>query len=267
MRPDRAAQTLEVVRRAGINHIDTAASYGEAELRLAPFLADHRNEVFLATKTGERTASGARREIEASLERMGVDRIDLVQMHNLVEDDEWAIAHGPGGALEALVAARDEGLIGFIGVTGHGLRIPRVHTRSLEQFPYDSVLLPYNHSLMSHPQYRDDVESLLLLCAERGTAVQTIKSVARGRWAPDHDGPRFSWYEPLGPGPALDRAVAYVLSRDQLFLNSSSDARLLPAIVSAASTSTTPPAEDMLAADERELGITPLFDGAALERI
>ncbi|HEY4331809.1 MAG TPA: aldo/keto reductase, partial [Ilumatobacteraceae bacterium] len=144
MRQDRADRVLETVHTSPINHLDTAASYGESELRLRPFLADHRAEYFLATKTGERTGTGARRELEKSLERMGVDSVDLVQLHNLVEPDEWETAHGAGGAVEALAAARDEGLVRFIGVTGHGTRIADMHLRSLAEFEFDSVLLPYN---------------------------------------------------------------------------------------------------------------------------
>jgi aryl-alcohol dehydrogenase-like predicted oxidoreductase len=198
---------------------------------------------------------------------MGVDSVDLIQMHNLVEPEEWEVAHGPGGAVEAMVAARDEGLVRFIGVTGHGRRIAGMHRRSLERFDHDSVLLPYNHSMMALPDYRADVEALLALCADRDVAVQTIKSVARRRWNDTDQDPRFAWYRPLPAGAALDRAVAFVLSRDQLFLNSSSDARLLSAIVAAASDATTCPSESDLLADERDLGITALFDGAEFERI
>ena len=267
MSQERADATLAVAQEAGINHIDTAAGYGESEVRLAPFLARHRGGVFLATKTNERTAAGARRGLEESLRRMGVDSVDLIQMHNLVEPEEWEVAHGPGGAVEAMVAARDEGLVRFIGVTGHGRRIPGVHRRSLERFDHDTVLFPYNHTMMSLPDYRADVEDLLAVCAERDVAVQTIKSVARRRWTDTDDGARYAWYHPLSQGAAFDRAVAYVLSREQLFLNSSSDARLLPAIVAAAGREILCPSEDELRQDERDLGITALFDGAALERI
>jgi aryl-alcohol dehydrogenase-like predicted oxidoreductase len=267
MSQERADATLEVSRAGGINHIDTAAGYGESEVRLAPYLARHRADVFLATKTDERTGAGARRSLENSLRRMGVDSVDLIQMHNLVEPEEWEVAHGPGGAVEAMVAARDEGLVRFIGVTGHGRRIPGMHLRSLERFDHDTVLFPYNHSMLAMPDYRADVEALLTLCAERDVAVQTIKSVARRRWTDADQDPRFAWYRPLPAGPALDRAVAFVLSRDQLFLNSSSDARLLPAIIAAARGVTGAPSEADLEEDERDLGVTALFDGADLERI
>jgi aryl-alcohol dehydrogenase-like predicted oxidoreductase len=267
MRQERADSTLEIVRQAGINHIDTAASYGDSELRLAPFLAQHPGEFFLASKTGERTGAGARAELERSLQRLGVERVDLIQLHNLVEPEEWEVAHAPGGAVEALAAARDEGLVRFIGVTGHGTRIPGTHLRSLERFDFDSVLFPYNFSMLADTAYRTDVEALLSLCAERNVATQTIKAVARRRWPADVTDPHFAWYQPLPPGDALEHAVSYVLGRQQLFLNTTSDARLLPAVLAAADGTHTLPSDDEMAGDVAELGITRLFDGAALERM
>ena len=266
MRQERADDVLAFVLASGINHIDTAASYGDSELRLAPWLADHGSDVFLATKTGDRTGPEARSSLERSLRRLGVDHVDLIQLHNLVEEDEWEVAHGPGGAVEALVRARDEGLVRFIGVTGHGLRIARMHQRSLDRFDFDSVLLPYNFSLLANPGYRSDVEAVLATCAARGVAVQTIKSVAQRRWDED-EGPRYSWYRPLAEGPALTRAVRYVLGRPGLFLNSSSDARLLRPIVEAAAAADGLPTDAEMEADRSVECIEPLFDGAGLERI
>ena len=259
---------LETVRAAGINHIDTAASYGESELRLTNFLQDHRNAVFLATKTGERTGSGARAELERSLQRLGVDHVDLIQLHNLVEDDEWAVAHGPGGAVEALAAAQAEGLVRHLGVTGHGLRIPAMHLRSLAEFPFASVLFPYNFTLMSNPGYRRDVEALRAECQVRGVAMQTIKSIARRRWQDDH-GRKYSWYEPLEDEAAIGRAVRFVLSEPDLYLNSSSDTRQLPSIVRAATAAdaAVAPKTTDLEADVTAFAITALFDGRELERI
>lgn len=258
MSQERADATLADVARWGINHIDTAASYGASEDRLAPWLATHRDSVFLATKTGERRGSDARAELERSLERMGVEHVDLIQLHNLVDDGEWETAFGPGGAVEALAAARDDGLVSHIGVTGHGLPVAGMHLRSLERFDFDSVLLPVNFILLDNPGYRADVERLLGVCAERNVAVQTIKSIARGRWA-DGDTNRFSWYDPLTDPEPIDRAVRYVLSNPQLFLNSTSDARLLPMIVDAASGSLDAPSDDEMRADVFAEGITPLF--------
>jgi aryl-alcohol dehydrogenase-like predicted oxidoreductase len=267
MRQDRADDVLRVVSAAGVNHIDTAASYGDSELRLAPWLAEHRQEVFLASKTGARTGSAARAELERSLGRLGVDSLDLIQLHNLVEPEEWEVAHGPGGAVEAMVKARDEGLVGHIGVTGHGTRIARMHLRSLERFPFASVLLPYSSVALQDPGYRDDVEELLAVCRERQVAVQTIKAVARRRWPEDHQGPRFSWYEPIADPDAVGRAVRWVLGNDQLFLNTSSDARLLPVILEAAAVAGPRPDDEAMQRDAERLGIEPLFDGGALERI
>jgi aryl-alcohol dehydrogenase-like predicted oxidoreductase len=267
MRQDRADRVLDTVRAAGINHIDTAASYGDSELRLAPFLADHRGEFFLATKTDGRTGDAARGQLEQSLTRLGVDQVDLIQLHNLVEPDEWETAHAPGGAVEALAGARDEGLVRFIGVTGHGTRIPDMHRRGLERFDFDSVLLPYNFTMLSNPDYRSSVEQLLEVCGQRQVAVQTIKSIARRRWSPDSTRPHFSWYEPLPEGDALGRGVDYVLANPQLFLNSSSDATLLDGIIAAAQGDHTAPSDADLEADVAGLEMMPLFDGAALERM
>jgi aryl-alcohol dehydrogenase-like predicted oxidoreductase len=271
MLQERADEVLEVLLEYGINHIDTAASYGDSELRVAPWLAEHPGRFFLATKTGERTHSGARAELERSLTRLGVDRVDLIQLHNLVEPEEWEVAHSAGGAVEGLVRARDEGLVRFIGVTGHGLRIAAVHQRSLERFDFDSVLLPYSYLLMGLPEYRADVERLLETCAERRVAVQTIKSLARRRWEGEA-GPRFSWYEPITDEDALGRSVRWVLSNPHVFLNTSSDARLLrPTLESVsegvAASSANARYDQALADDALRLEMAPLFDGSDLERI
>ncbi len=269
MDQDRADATLRMALDAGVNHIDTAADYGDSELRLAPFLAEHRSRVFLATKTGERVADEARAGLERSLERMGVDQVDLIQLHNLVEEDEWRTALGAGGALEALVGARDEGLCRFIGVTGHGTRICAMHLRSLSEFDFDSVLFPYNPSMLTIDQYRSDCEQLRAVCADRNVAIQTIKSIARRRWS-DDSSPHYSWYEPLTDPAAIERAVRFVLSEDDFFLNTTSDARLHQLVYDAAgSWARNPgaPSSEELAADSEEFGITPLFDGRELEVI
>jgi aryl-alcohol dehydrogenase-like predicted oxidoreductase len=269
MSQERADRLLPLLQRFGVNHLDVAASYGDAELRVAPWMQARRSEFFLATKTGDRTGDEARASLERSLERMGVDYVDLIQLHNLVEEDEWAVAHGSGGAVEALVRAREEGLARFIGVTGHGTRIAAMHRRSLERFDFDSVLLPYNFLLLQDSDYRAELEALLAECAERRVAVQTIKSVARRRWSTDA-GPRYSWYEPVSESAALERAVRYVLARPAVFLNTSSDARLLQLILEAAeSCARRPdsPSDAQMQADVDALGMKPLFDGHDLERI
>jgi len=267
LRQERADELLSVLLEAGVNHLDTAASYGESELRIGPWMAEHRHRFFLATKTGERTGAGARAELERSLERLRVDSVDLIQLHNLVEPDEWGVAHGPGGAVEAMVAARDEGLVRHIGVTGHGTRTARMHLRSLEAFPFASVLLPFSFVALQDEAYRADVEELLALCSERGVAVQTIKAIGRRRWPVGYDGRRFSWYEPLRDPDAIARSVRWVLRHERLFLNTSSDATLLRAALDAAATPASAPTDAELQADVDAHGIEPLFDGHALERI
>jgi aryl-alcohol dehydrogenase-like predicted oxidoreductase len=270
MTQDRADRVLELLLERGVNHIDTAADYGDSELRIGPWMAEHRDRFFLATKTGERSGDGARSGLERSLERLQVSSVDLIQLHNLVEPDEWDQAHGPGGAVEALVRARDEGLVRFIGVTGHGTRIARRHLASLARFPFDSVLLPFSYVALQDEGYRADVDELLLRCADEQVAVQTIKSTARRRWPAEHTGPRFSWYEPLPDADAVTRAVRWVLSHPQVFLNTSSDARLLPRILDAAEredTAAVAPTDAEMQADVTDLGVEALFDGADLERI
>ena len=260
MKPERAAATLEKLDVFGINHIDVAASYGDAELRLAPLLKDRRSDFFLATKTGHRTKAKAREQLHASLERMGVEQIDLIQMHNLTHADEWEVAMGPGGALEALVEARDEGLVRFIGVTGHGTYAPSMHIRSLQAFDFDSILVPYNFAMMEMPQYRADFEALYELCTTRQVAMQTIKAIALRRWREDDPERHYSWYKPIREPEPLKRAVDYVLSRPGLFLNTTSDATLLDSVFGAASAEVAAPDPIELAADAATLGIEPLFE-------
>jgi len=259
MSEERANGVLDMLPGHGVNHIDTAASYGDSELRLAPWLANHRDEVFLATKTGDRTADGARESLRNSLTRLGVERVDLIQMHNLVDEAEWQTAMGPDGALEALIEARDQGLVRFIGVTGHGTRVAAMHLRSLEQYDFDSVLLPYNFAMMQQPEYADDFEALIALCQQREVAVQTIKSVARRRWTEQDEDKRFSWYMPIREPKALRRAVHYVLGRPGLFLNTSSDATILAETLTFAAESASAPDDAELTRDVTTMGIEPLF--------
>ena len=258
MKQEKADQVLEVLLEYGINHIDTAASYGESELRIAPWMREHRGRFFLATKTGDRTYEGARTSLHRSLERLGVDQVDLIQLHNLVDEKEWETALGAHGALEALTEARAEGLVRFIGVTGHGSQVAAMHLRSLERFAFDSVLFPYNFTMMGIAQYADDAEALLKVCNQRGVARQTIKSVARRRWQNGADR-KFSWYEPLRDRDAIRRAVHFVLSRDGLFLNTSSDAGILRDILDAASEAAQLPARSELEADVARYEMAPLF--------
>lgn len=222
----QADRAVERLLELGVNHVDTAASYGDSEALLGPALEGHRQHFFLATKTGARDRAGARESLHRSLERLRLDRVDLLQLHNLVKEEEWAQALGDDGALRAAVDAREEGLVRFLGVTGHGTRAARMHRRSLERFPFDSVLLPYSRTLMADPDVAAEVEALLSLCRERGVAVQTIKAIARRRWPEEAVHTHSTWYEPLTRPGDIEREVRWVLSRPEVFLDSASDLSL-----------------------------------------
>jgi aryl-alcohol dehydrogenase-like predicted oxidoreductase len=266
LKQDKADRILDLLLERGVNHIDTAAAYGDSELRIGPWMREHRKAFFLATKTGDRTRQAARDSLHRSLDRLRVDQVDLIQLHNLAEEEEWEKTLGSGGALEALVEARSQGLTRFIGVTGHGSRIPATHRRSLERFAFDSILFPYNFTMMNIPEYASEAEALLKTCSERGIAVQTIKSAARRRWQ-NGGGPKYSWYEPLREREALRRAVHFTLSRPGLFLNSSSDATLLPDILDAASEIPQQPTRAEMEADVASYAMEPLFIPGVRDRI
>ena len=255
---DEADRTLETVRAFGVNHIDTAASYGDAELRLGPWLERHRGEVFLATKTGERVAGPAREEIRRSLERMRTDHVDLLQLHNLVEPAEWETALGPGGALEAAIEAREEGLVRFIGVTGHGVEVAERHRQSLGRYPFDAVLLPYSFVMMQNPAYAADFEALAALCRERGVALQTIKAITRRPWG-EHDRDRATWYQPFEDPEALALAVHWVLGREEAFLNTVGDIHVLPRVLEAAAAYRERPSDARMQAMVEAQEAAPLF--------
>ena len=259
MRQDKADTVLETLLEFGVNHIDTAAGYGDSELRIALWMKTHRDDFFLATKTRERDATGARESLERSLVRLGVEHVDLIQLHNLVETGEQNQALGPGGALEALVEAREAGLVRYIGVTGHGTFAPRRHLESLRQFPFDSVLAPCNFAMLAQAEYAADFEELYATCRERGVAFQTIKSVARRRWSEADEGPRHSWYHPIRDHGALRRAVHFVLARPGVFLNTSSDTTLLRPTLEAAAEYGAQPGDAAMEDDVHRLGIEPLF--------
>jgi aryl-alcohol dehydrogenase-like predicted oxidoreductase len=253
-----ADATLDLLFEHGINHIDTAASYGESERRLGPWMKRYRGQFFLATKTEERTRQAARQSLLSSLEYLQTDQIDLFQIHNLSTQAEWEIAMGPGGALEAFVEAREQGLVRFIGVTGHGTEIARLHKNALERFDFDSVLLPYNYLMMQNPRYAADVKELFRVCAERNVAIQTIKSITRAAWG-DRPQTRSTWYEPLDDQADIDLAVHWVLGEPAVFLNSVADIHLLPRILNAARRFERKPADDEMKALIARASMEPLF--------
>lgn len=231
--PADADRMLDVLLEHGINHIDTAADYGESEELLGRWIGRHRETFFLATKTAARDYAGAKESIQRSLDRMGVDHVDLLQLHCLIEPGGWEQAMGPDGALEAVVEAKEAGLTRFLGVTAHETVAPAVLLRSLDRFEFDSVLLPCNFPMMHSAEYAAGFEKLASVCAERNVPIQTIKAVAR-RLRRDESKAYSTWYEPLQSQEDINRAVHWVLARPNVFLNSAGDVNIAPRIFDAA---------------------------------
>jgi aryl-alcohol dehydrogenase-like predicted oxidoreductase len=255
-----ADRALELVMKYDLDHLDTAASYGDSELHIAKWLArEGRDRFFLATKTGKRTYAEARDQIRASLKRLDVDHVDLIQLHNLVDQTEWDVVFGKDGALRAALEARDAGLVRFIGVTGHGVQAPRRHRESLERFPFDSVLFPYNFTQLRDETYARDVEALIALCEARGVAMQTIKSITLGPWLGERPPRPTTWYEPLTEQRDIDPAVRWVLGRPGLFLNAASDIDLLAKVLDTADRGGPKPSDDEMAELARRREMAPLF--------
>ena len=231
---EQADRTLDVLLKYGINHIDTARSYGDAEKRIGPWMEHHRKDFFLATKSGRRSYKGAWADLQRSLNELRVDYVDLWQMHALANPQGWARAMRPGGALEAFIEARQKGLVRFLGVTGHGSKIAGMHRRSLARFDFDTVLLPYNYLQMQNTSYAADFTALSETCQQRNVAMQAIKSVARRPWG---DLPRTHntyFYQPLEDQKAIDTAVHWVLGNPQCFLITAGDMQILPRVLDAA---------------------------------
>jgi aryl-alcohol dehydrogenase-like predicted oxidoreductase len=247
-----ADTALQHLVEHGVNHIDAAAAYGDAELRIATWLKEH--DFFIATKTGERTYAAAREQIRRSLDRLGVDHVDLIQLHNLVDVIEWETALRADGALEACLEARDEGLVRFIGVTGHGLTVPKMHSLSLERHPFDTALCPYNWIMMQDPRYAETFNELAETCKERDVALQTIKSLAYRPWE-GREKTAATWYEPLRDQDDIDRATSWVLADPQVFLITTGDVEILPNLLDAAERAGERPDDQTMAA----LGTAPLF--------
>lgn len=254
---EEADHTLELLLQYGVNHIDTAASYGDSELRVGPWMATYRDQFFLATKTGERTYDKAKAEFERSLKRLQVESVDLIQLHYLVQEDQWEVAMAPGGVLEYLLEAREQGLVKYIGVTGHDVAIARMHQKSLARYDFDSVLLPYNYLMMQNPVYAEGFQKILMMAKERNFTVQTIKAITRRPYHGDHT--HATWYEPLTTQESIDKAVHWVLGQEGLFLNTAGDISLLPKVLDAAARFTTRPTDEAMQSVVTEWGMEPLF--------
>lgn len=250
--------TMDLILKNGINHVDTAASYGKAEQVLGDWIRRNGKPFFLATKTDQRTKRAAYDQIRRSLDLLHVDQVDMIQIHALHEDPDWTTAFGPDGVIEAVIQARDEGLARFIGVTGHGVPVPEFHLRSLEKFDFDAVLLPYNHVMMQNLRYAESFDKVLAVCKERDIAVQTIKGITRSPWNNMQQN-RTTWYRPLEEQADIDLAVHWVLGNPQVFLNTAGDINILPRTLSAAQCFNTRPTEEQMKELTERLKMEPLF--------
>jgi len=228
-----ADRAVRLVLEHGVNHVDVAPSYGEAELRLRPWMPELRRRVFLGCKTKQRTKESAWAELNRSLERLGTDRVDLYQLHAVGKPHELEACTAKGGALEALLQAREQGLTRFLGITGHTHDAPRTHLEALRRFDFDTVMFPLNFVLWANPDYRRDVEALLAVCRERAVGVHIIKTLAKDPWG---DRPRTAstWYEPFTDPSVIDRAVAFNLLHPVTTLCSTGDVTILPHFLAAA---------------------------------
>jgi aryl-alcohol dehydrogenase-like predicted oxidoreductase len=255
---EEADHVLEVLLGYGVNHIDVAAGYGDAELRVAPWLRKHPKQFFVATKTGGRTYDDAKRDLHRSLKRLGVEQVDLIQLHNLVDPIDWDTALSPKGALEACLEARGQGLVRFIGVTGHGSQVAATHLRSLERFDFDTVMLPYNYLMMQEAHYAAIFNRLVAVCEERNVVVQTIKAIARRPWW-GRDRTCATWYEPFTEQADIDAAVHWVMAHSRVFLTTAGDIHLAAKVLDAADRFSSAPGDQSLQELSSRSQAIPLF--------
>ncbi len=253
-----ADRVLDLVERAGINHVDVAPSYGTAESRLGGWLARNRERLFVGCKTMERTREGAAAELRASLERLQIDSFDLYQIHAVTAMADLEAATGPGGALEAIVEAQRAGLTRFIGITGHGIDAARLYLEALERFDFDTVMFPLNHVQCSDAQFRREAEALLRRCRERDVGTMVIKSIARGSWG-ERERIYNTWYEPFDTAAEIEEAINFVLSQDVTGLCTAGDIGLLPLVLEACENYTPMAAAEQEALIARGQALTPLF--------
>jgi len=250
--------TMDLLLQNGVNHVDIAASYGKSEQLLGDWIRRNGKPFFLATKTDQRTKQAAYDQIRRSLDLLHVPQVDMIQLHALHEEPDWTTAFGPDGVVEAVVQARAEGLARFIGVTGHGVPVPEFHLRSLEQFDFDAVLLPYNHVMVQNPRYAENFNKLQAVCSEHRIALQTIKGICRSPWN-DMQQTRTTWYRPLEEQADITLEVHWILGNPQVFLNTAGDINILPRILEAAHRFESRPSDDQMDALTDRLKMEPLF--------
>ncbi len=254
-----AEAMLDLITEYGVNHIDTAPRYGDAELRIGRWMKRHRENFFLATKTDKLSYHDAREQFYRSLDRLQVDHVDLLQLHNMTDIMHRENIMGPGGALEFLIEARQKGLTRFLGITGHGVLAPKMHIETLDRFDFDTVLVPCNYTLLQNPSYAESFNRLVSMCSQRNIPVQTIKSIAWGIWK---ENPRthITVYRPLADDDAIKKSVHWVMGKNGLFINTVGDMQLLPKVLEAVAGFRSAPSDEEMQKLTAEFGIEPLFN-------
>jgi aryl-alcohol dehydrogenase-like predicted oxidoreductase len=227
-----ADRVMEMVIAAGVNHLDVAPSYGQAEERIGPWMPRERSRFFLGCKTTERTKEGAWNEMQSSLKRLQTGHFDLYQLHAITSFEELDLVTAKGGALEAAVKARQEGLTRFIGITGHGVDAPAIYLEALKRFDFDSILFPLNFVQMANPKYRSDAEALIAECRRKDVGTMVIKTITKGPWKDDAKWAA-CWYEPFKEMDAIQQAVNFALSYDVTGLCTVGDIHVLPKVLEA----------------------------------
>lgn len=254
-----AEQILGILLEYGVNHIDTARMYGNAEELIGSWMKKHRDDFFVATKSRSRTYEGAWKDLRHSLDRLKVDHIDLWQLHGLTNQMGWEKVTGSGGALEAFIEARDKGLVRYLGVTGHGNKVAAMHLQSLERFDFDSVMLPYNYCQMQIASFAADFSKLIGLCRERNVAVQTFQSIA---WRPIGKRPRkynTYFYEPLESGAAIEKSVHWAMGLQGSFVITAGDMQFVLPMLQSAERFERRPSDEEMNLLMNEYGIQQIF--------
>ena len=253
-----ADRVMEQVIEAGVNHIDVAPSYGQAELRIGPWMRRERERFFLGCKTTERTKEGAWKEMQESLERLQTETFDLYQCHAITTMEELDAITRKGGALEAFEQARREGLIKFIGITGHGVNAPEIYLEALRRFDFDSVLFPLNFVQMGMPEYRKNAEELIAACKAKDVGTMVIKSITKAPWG-ERKHTATTWYEPFDQMAEIQKGVNFALSYDVTGICTVGDTRILPMVLQACENFTRLSKDELEAMIESGKRYEPLF--------
>ena len=253
-----ADSVMEMVIEAGVNHIDVAPSYGQAELRVGPWMRTERGRFFLGCKTMERTKEGAWRELHESLERLQTDHFDLYQCHAVTTMEELDSLFIKGGAMEAMTQAREQGLTKFLGITGHGVDAPRIYLEALRRFDFDSVLFPLNYAQLALPDFRKHAEELIRVCRAKDVGTMIIKSITKGPWG-EKKQTASTWYEPFDKMEEIQNAVNFVLSHEVTGICTAGDTHLLPMVLKACENFTRISDIEREAMIERGAQLEPLF--------